>query len=205
MSKKPVHFVDMRLEKAKKEEEDKKIEIHSIEETKKEIQETMRVLTEEISRKKLDEEIKGLIDKKEIEEAFGYTLPRACGYWITLKIVDPLEVAVRSDGTKSNILLSDASIESDGYKQSTGFVVSIGPDFYRNKYNFLIRFIKWMSKFMGSYIHNKIGRYDINVGEYYAINRYSGKQFDYKGVKFINVNYEVPQSQIEDPHSFRKF
>ena len=190
------------IERQKEEEE---IALKKQKAEKEDLKNAFNSLKEEIERKKLDEEITGKIDIKEIEEAFGYKVPRACGFWVTLKIVDAPEVAIRKDGTKSNIILSSDVMESEGYKQSTGLILSIGPDFYRNKYNIFQRFFKWASKFMGSYIHKKIGLYDLNVGEFYAINRYSGNQFVYKGVNFINVNYEVPQTQIEDPQAFRKF
>lgn len=116
---------------------------------------------------------------KEIMDHLGEELPRPYGPHVLLKLYVPEEMARKSDGSESGILLPESVREDAIYSQIVGLVLAIGPACYQEE-----RFKYWERCFLGQWV---------------IFRPNEGTRFSCKGVPLRYVYEDRLLSSVKDP------
>lgn len=140
------------------------------------------------------------VAKKRIRECLGFDPPPMAG-WYMCVVVHEEKYARNKDGSKSNILLADQTIDNQKYIQCAGLVVSQGPECYvakRFREHILIRALRKL-KIFDKWIGPAKKKPWCRVGDWVMFPRHEGQMCNYRGIPMMMIQDVKIYSPIERP------
>ena len=117
--------------------------------------------------------------KKEDAAKVASKMPQPKGYKL---LISPVEVDEKTEG---GVYMPDALRDAEGIASIIGFVVSMGPDAYKDEKKFPTG--PWCKK-----------------GDFVIFRSYSGTRFKIHSQEFRLINDDTVEAVVEDPRGYKR-
>ena len=117
--------------------------------------------------------------KKEEDPKVASKMPEPKGYEL---LISPVEVDEKTEG---GVYMPDSLRESEGIASIIGFVVSLGPDAYKDEDKFPTG--PWCKK-----------------GDFVIFRSYSGTRFKIHNQEFRIINDDTVEAVVDDPRGYKR-
>ena len=117
--------------------------------------------------------------KKEADEKIASKMPEPKGYRL---LISPVQVNEKTEG---GVYMPDALRDAEGIASIIGFVVSMGPDAYKDEKKFPTG--PWCKK-----------------GDFVIFRSYSGTRFKIHSQEFRLSNDDTVEAVVEDPRGYKR-
>ena len=117
--------------------------------------------------------------KKEADDKIASKMPEPKGYRL---LISPVEVDEKTEG---GVYMPDALRESEGIASIIGFVVSLGPDAYKDENKFPTG--PWCKK-----------------GDFVIFRSYSGTRFKIHNQEFRIINDDTVEAVVDDTRGYKR-
>tara|TARA_R100000005_G_C4820576_1_gene102127 strand:- start:145 stop:516 length:372 start_codon:yes stop_codon:yes gene_type:complete len=117
--------------------------------------------------------------KKEAEPKVASKMPEPKGYKL---LISPVEVEEKTEG---GVIMPDQIRDAEGIASIIGYVVSMGPDAYKDKEKFPTG--PWCKK-----------------GDFVIFRSYSGTRFKIHTHEFRIINDDTVEAVVEDPRGYKR-
>jgi len=117
--------------------------------------------------------------KKEADDKIASKMPEPKGYRL---LISPVEVDEKTEG---GVYMPDSLRESEGIASIIGFVVSMGPDAYKDESKFPTG--PWCEK-----------------GDFVIFRSYSGTRFKIHNQEFRIINDDTVEAVVDDPRGYKR-
>ena len=117
--------------------------------------------------------------KKEADPKVASKMPEPQGYKL---LISPVEVEEKTEG---GVYMPDQLRDAEGIASIIGWVVSMGPDAYKDKDKFP----------SGAWC---------NVGDFVIFRSYSGTRFKIGTQEFRLINDDTVEAVVEDPRGYKR-
>ena len=117
--------------------------------------------------------------KKESDEKVASKMPQPKGYKL---LISPVEVDEKTEG---GVYMPDSIKDAEGIASIIGYVVSMGPDAYKDKEKFPTG--PWCKK-----------------GDFVIFRSYSGTRFKIHSHEFRIINDDTVEAVVEDPRGYKR-
>ena len=117
--------------------------------------------------------------KKEAEPKVASKMPEPKGYKL---LISPVEVEEKTEG---GVIMPDQIRDAEGIASIIGYVVSMGPDAYKDKEKFPTG--PWCNK-----------------GDFVIFRSYSGTRFKIHSHEFRIINDDTVEAVVEDPRGYKR-
>ena len=117
--------------------------------------------------------------KKEAEPKGASKMPEPKGYKL---LISPVEVDEKTEG---GVYMPDSIKDAEGIASIIGYVVSMGPDAYKDKEKFPTG--PWCKK-----------------GDFVIFRSYSGTRFKIHSHEFRIINDDTVEAVVEDPRGYKR-
>ena len=117
--------------------------------------------------------------KKETDEKIASKMPEPKGYRL---LISPVQVNEKTEG---GVYMPDALRDAEGIASIIGFVVSMGPDAYKDEKKFPTG--QWFKK-----------------GDFVIFRSYSGNRFKIHSQEFRLINDDTVEAVVEDPRGYKR-
>ena len=117
--------------------------------------------------------------KKEADDKIASKMPEPKGYRL---LISPVEVDEKTEG---GVYMPDALRDAEGIASIIGFVVSMGPDAYKDESKFPTG--PWCKK-----------------GDFVIFRSYSGTRFKIHNQEFRIINDDTVEAVVDDPRGYKR-
>jgi len=117
--------------------------------------------------------------KKEADDKIASKMPEPKGYRL---LISPVEVDEKTEG---GVYMPDSLRDAEGIASIIGFVVSMGPDAYKDEKKFPTG--AWCKK-----------------GDFVIFRSYSGTRFKIHSQEFRLINDDTVEAVVEDPRGYKR-
>ena len=117
--------------------------------------------------------------KKEAEPKVASKMPEPKGYKL---LISPVEVEEKTEG---GVIMPDQIRDAEGIASIIGYVVSMGPDAYKDEEKFPTG--PWCKK-----------------GDFVIFRSYSGTRFKIHNQEFRIINDDTVEAVVEDPRGYKR-
>ena len=117
--------------------------------------------------------------KKEADQKVASKMPEPKGYKL---LISPVEVEEKTEG---GVYMPDQLRDAEGIASIIGWVVSMGPDAYKDEDKFP----------SGAWC---------NVGDFVIFRSYSGTRFKIGTQEFRLINDDTVEAVVEDPRGYKR-
>ena len=117
--------------------------------------------------------------KKEADDKIASKMPEPKGYRL---LISPVEVDEKTEG---GVYMPDALRDAEGIASIIGFVVSMGPDAYKDEKKFPTG--PWCKK-----------------GDFVIFRSYSGTRFKIHSQEFRLINDDTGEAVVDDPRGYKR-
>tara|TARA_R100001460_G_scaffold71639_1_gene112429 strand:- start:744 stop:1115 length:372 start_codon:yes stop_codon:yes gene_type:complete len=117
--------------------------------------------------------------KKEAEPKVASKMPEPKGYKL---LISPVEVEEKTEG---GVIMPDQIRDAEGIASIIGYVVSMGPDAYKDEEKFPTG--PWCKK-----------------GDFVIFRSYSGTRFKIHTQEFRIINDDTVEAVVEDPRGYKR-
>ena len=117
--------------------------------------------------------------KKEADEKIASKMPEPKGYRL---LISPVQVNEKTEG---GVYMPDALRDAEGIASIIGFVVSMGPDAYKDEKKFPTG--PWCKK-----------------GDFVIFRSYSGTRFKIHSQEFRLIIDDMVEAVVEDPRGYKR-
>jgi len=117
--------------------------------------------------------------KKETDDKIASKMPEPKGYRL---LISPVEVDEKTEG---GVYMPDSLRDAEGIASIIGFVVSLGPDAYKDEKKFPTG--AWCKK-----------------GDFVIFRSYSGTRFKIHSQEFRLINDDTVEAVVDDPRGYKR-